>query len=146
MNSMGWEFSIQQEKELQIQIEKNGLIVTQFPQCNVINRWNFPTCNGVMSGLSLATIIMEAQESSGALEQADYALKRGRDVLIPQSAIDNPLIQWAKKYVGKGAYAFKTLKEVLQILNKNELILNKFDDEIVVSTVEMDWLHKHHNC
>lgn len=66
MNSMGWEFSIQQENELQIQIEKNGLVVTQFPTCNVINWWNFPTRNGVMSGLSLATIIMEAQESSGA--------------------------------------------------------------------------------
>ena len=50
-----------------------------------------------MSGLSLATIIMEAGESSGALKQADYALKQGRDVLIPQSAIDNPLIQWPKK-------------------------------------------------
>ena len=57
------------------------------------NRWNFPTRNGVMSGISLATIIMEAQESSGAQKQADYALKRGSDVLIPQSAIDNPLIQ-----------------------------------------------------
>lgn len=43
-----------------------------------------------MSGISLATIIMEVQESSGALKQADYVLKRGRDVLIPQSAIDNP--------------------------------------------------------
>ena len=91
-----------------------------------------------MSGLSLATIIMEAGESSGALKQADYALKQGRDVLIPQSAIDNSLIQWPKKYVGKGAHAFKTLKEVLQVLNRNELLLNKFDDEIVVSTVEMD--------
>lgn len=30
------------------------------------NRRNFPTCNGVMSGISLATIIMEADESSGA--------------------------------------------------------------------------------
>ena len=32
----------------------------------------------------------------------------------------------------------KTLKEVLQILNRNKLILNKFDYEIVVSTFEMD--------
>ena len=127
-----------ENKNLQIQIEKNGLVVSQFPPCNAINRWNFPTRNGVMSGLSLATIIMEAKESSGALKQADYALKQGRDVLIPQSAIDNPLIQWPKKYASKGAHVFKTLKEVLQILNKNELILNKFDDEIVVSTVEMD--------
>ena len=91
-----------------------------------------------MSGISLATIIMEAGESSGALKQADYALKQGRDVLIPQSTIDNPLIPWPKKYVSKGAHAFKTLKEVLQILKRNELFLNKFNDEIVVSTVEMD--------
>lgn len=129
-----------ENKDLQIQIEKNGLVVSQFPPCNVINRWNFPTRNGVMSGISLATIIMEAGESSGALKQADYALKQGRDVLIPQSAIDNPLIQWPKKYVGKGAHAFKTLKEALQILNRNELLLNLFNNNDMeeVSNVEMD--------
>ena len=129
-----------ENKDLQIQIEKNGLVVSQFPPCNAINRWNFPTRNGVMSGISLATIIMEAGESSGALKQADYALKQGRDVLIPQSAIDNPLIQWPKKYVSKGAHAFKTLKEVLQILNRNELLLNLFNntDMEEVSNVEMD--------
>ena len=127
-----------ENKDLQIQIEKNGLVVSQFPPCNAINRWNFPTRNGVMSGISLATIIMEAGESSGALKQADYALKQGRDVLIPQSAIDNPLIQWPKKYVSKGAHAFKTLKEVLQILNRNELLLNMLDNDMKVSTVEMD--------
>ena len=129
-----------ENKDLQIQIEKNGLVVSQFPPCNPINRWNFPTRNGVMSGISLATIIMEAGESSGALKQADYALKQGRDVLIPQSAIDNPLIQWPKKYVSKGAHAFKTLKEVLQILNRNELLLNLFNNSDMeeVSNVEMD--------
>lgn len=127
-----------ENKDLQIQIEKNGLVVSQFPPCNAINRWNFPTRNGVMSGLSLATIIMEAGESSGALKQADYALKQGRDVLIPQSAIDNPLIQWPKKYVSKGAHVFKTLKEVLQILNRKELLLKMLDNDMKVSTVEMD--------
>ena len=113
-------------------------MVSQFPPCNAVNRWNFPTRNGVMSGLSLATIIMEAGESSGALKLADYALKRGRDVLIPQSAIDNPLIQWPKKYVGKGAHTFKTLKAVLQILNRNELLLNMLDNDMKVKAVEMD--------
>lgn len=91
-----------------------------------------------MNGISLATIIMEAKESSGALKQADYALKQGRDVLIPQSAIDNPLIQWPKKYVSKGAHAFKTLKEVLQLLNRNKLLLNMTDNDAKVSVVGMD--------
>jgi DNA processing protein len=129
-----------ENKELQIEIEKKGLVVSQFPPCNNIFRWNFPTRNATMSGISLATIIMEAGETSGALKQADYALKQGRDVLIPQSAIENPSINWPKKYVSKGAYAFKTLKEALEILNKNELLLDIFNknDMEEISDVEMD--------
>lgn len=129
-----------ENKELQMEIEKKGLVISQFPPCNTVNRWNFPTRNGVMSGISLATIIMEAGETSGALKQADYALKQCRDVLIPQSAVDSDLIQWPKKYVAKGAHAFKTLKEVLEILNKNELLLDLFNNSDMeeVNNVEMD--------
>ena len=129
-----------ENKELQKKIEEKGLVVSQFPPCNSVKRWNFPIRNATMSGISLATIIMEAGETSGALKQADYALKQGRDVLIPQSAIDNPSIKWPQKYVSKGAHAFKTLKEVLEILNKNELLLDIFNknDMEEVSDVEMD--------
>lgn len=129
-----------ENRELQIEIEKKGLVVSQFPPCNQVYRWNFPIRNATMSGLSLATIIMEAGETSGALKQADYALKQGRDVLIPQSAIHNPLIQWPQKYVMKGAYSFKNLKEVLEILNKNEVLQDVFNasDMEEVSDVEMD--------
>lgn len=129
-----------ENKELQMEIEEHGLVVSQFPPCNTVNRWNFPIRNATMSGISLATIIMEAGETSGALKQADYALKQGRDVLIPQSAIQNPLIQWPAKYVSKGAFAFKNLKEVLEILNKNDVLLNLFNssDMEEISNVEMD--------
>ena len=115
-----------ENKDLQLEIEKKGLVVSQFPPCNVVNRRNFPMRNAIMSGISLATIIMEAGETSGALKQADYALKQGRDVLIPQSAIDNNLIQWPKKYVSKGARVFKTLKQALEILNTNDVLSNLF--------------------
>lgn len=129
-----------ENKDLQISIEEKGLVVSQFPPCNPVYRWNFPTRNGTMSGISLATIIMEAGETSGALRQADYALKQGRDVLIPQSAINNSSILWPKKYIKKGAHAFKNLKEVLQILNDNEVLYNLFDNDDMeeVNNVEMD--------
>lgn len=129
-----------ENKDLQIEIETKGLVVSQFPPCNIVNRWNFPIRNATMSGISLATIIMEAGETSGALKQADYALKQGRDVLIPQSAIENPLIQWPKKYVNKGAHSFKTLKAVLEILNGNDLLLDLFNktDMEELGDVEMD--------
>ena len=129
-----------ENKDLQLSIEEKGLVVSQFPSCNPVYRWNFPTRNGTMSGISLATIIMEAGETSGALRQADYALKQGRDVLIPQSAINNSSISWPKKYIKKGAHAFKNLKEVLQILNDNEVLYNLFDNDDMeeVNNVEMD--------
>lgn len=129
-----------ENRKLQIEIEKNGLIVSQFPPCNVINKWNFPIRNATMSGISLATIIMEAGETSGALKQADHALKQGRDVLIPQSAVDDPMIKWPNKYVRKGAKAFSTLKDALIILSENNMMKEIFDHmskEEVVS-VEMD--------
>ena len=129
-----------ENKKLQQEIEKKGLVISQFPPCNVINRWNFPTRNGTMSGISLATIIMEAGETSGALKQADYALKQGRDVLIPNSALQNTLIKWPAKYVKRGAKVFTTLKDALIILSKNtvlkELFCNIIGEE--VTNVVMD--------
>lgn len=125
---------------MQIEIENKGLVISQFPPCNKVNRWNFPTRNATMSGISLATIIMEAGETSGALRQADYALKQERVVLIPKSAINNNLITWPKKYVAKGAQVFETLMDVLATLNKVELLNDIFSHEDMeeITDVEMD--------
>lgn len=98
-----------------------------------------------MSGISVATVIMEAGETSGALKQADYALKQGRTVLIPKSAVDSSLITWPKKYIERGAHQFANLKEVLQTLNRNDVLKNLFDktaDE-EIEDVEMDLFPKH---
>lgn len=93
-----------------------------------------------MSGISLATIIMEAGETSGALKQADYALKQGRDVLIPNSALQNTLIKWPAKYVQRGAKVFTTLKDALIILSKNTVLKESFTNTTgeEVTNVEMD--------
>lgn len=129
-----------ENKELQLQIEKKGLVISQFPPCNETFRWNFPLRNATMSGVSLATIIMEAGETSGALKQADYALKQSRDVLIPKSAIDNPVIRWPRKYIDRGAKSFSTLREALEILNANQVLKGvfKISDLEEVKDVEMD--------
>lgn len=110
-----------ENKETQIEIEEKGLVVSQFSPANKTQRWFFPLRNGVMSGLSLATVIMEAGETSGALKQADFALKQGREVLIPQSALDMKTIAWPKKYVEKGAKAVKNSKDVLRILAESDI-------------------------
>lgn len=109
-----------ENKELQLAIEKHGLVISQFPPCNRY-KWNFPLRNATMSGISIATIIMEAGERSGALRQADHCLKQGRNILIPHSLLYSSLL-WPRKYIQKGAHTFKNLKEVLELINKSDIL------------------------
>lgn len=110
-----------ENKNIQLQIEKKGLIVSQFPPSSQTQRWFFPLRNGVMSGLSLATVIMEAGETSGALKQADFALKQGRQIIIPKNVLKTPKISWPQKYVKKGASVVETPIDVLKVLAENNI-------------------------
>lgn len=118
-----------ENKEVQLEIEKKGLIVSQFSPATKTERWFFPLRNGVMSGLSLATVIMEAGETSGALKQADFAIKQGRQVLIPVKALEMSTITWPKRYVEKGAQTVATPKEILQKLAENHIFNKDMEEE-----------------
>ena len=127
-----------ENKEVQLEIEKRGLVVSQFSPATKTERWFFPLRNGVMSGLSLATVIMEAGETSGALKQADFAIKQGRQVLIPVKALEISTLTWLKRYMEKGAQTVATPKEILQKLADNN-ILNKGihkEEQLDVSSIE----------
>lgn len=114
-----------ENKEVQLEIEKKGLVVSQFSPATKTERWFFPLRNGVMSGLSLATVIMEAGETSGALKQADFALKQNRQILIPSKALEMTTISWPKKYVEQGAEVVTTPRDIMQKLAENKV----FDGE-----------------
>lgn len=125
-----------ENKNVQLEIEKRGLIVSQFPPSSKTQRWFFPLRNGVMSGLSLATVIMEAGETSGALKQADFALKQGRQVLIPKSALELRTITWPEKYVQKGAEVVTSPTDVLRFLAENNIF--KVSDECNMEQQTLD--------
>lgn len=110
-----------ENKNVQLEIEKKGLVVSQFAPSSKTQRWFFPLRNGVMSGLSLATVIMEAGETSGALKQADFALKQGRQIIIPKNILKIEKITWPQKYVQKGAAVVETPNDVLKVLADNNI-------------------------
>lgn len=122
-----------ENKEVQLEIEKKGLVVSQFSPATKTERWFFPLRNGVMSGLSLATVIMEAGETSGALKQADFAIKQGRQVLIPSKALELETITWPKKYVEQGAQVVKSPKDIIQKLAENHIFNGKVKMETQMS-------------
>jgi len=125
-----------ENKEIQLEIEKRGLVVSQFSPASKTQRWFFPLRNGVMSGLSLATVIMEAGETSGALKQADFALKQGRQVLIPQKALEMDKITWPAKYVQRGAIVVGSPSDVLRELAGNNIFKMESESESVQQTLE----------
>ena len=62
------------------EIVKNGAVVSQFLPASAPKRHHFPRRNRTLSGLSLATVVIEAGVPSGTLITATAAAEQGRDV------------------------------------------------------------------
>jgi DNA processing protein len=79
---------------------ETGCLVSEYPPGIPARPDYFPRRNRILSGLSQATLVVEAGEGSGALHTANHAFEQGRDVFaVPgsvfsrQSAGTNQLIR-----------------------------------------------------
>lgn len=111
-----------ENKELQDQIAKDYLLISQVPlwiysqQDYRSNRTFFPERNVTMSALTQATIIVEASETSGTLIQARAALAQNRKLFILDSCFENPNITWPERFLKKGAIRVKNITDITEIL------------------------------
>lgn len=107
-----------ENKALQLEIAKRFLLISQVPfsryahQTYRQNRLFFPERNVTMSALTLATIIVEAGETSGTLIQARAALEQGRKLFILENNFQNPNLTWPKRLEQKGAIRIKDYDEI----------------------------------
>ena len=95
---------------------ENGIVVSEFEVGRKPDRMNFPRRNRIISGLSYATIMVEASSKSGALITVDYALNQGREVYIA------PYDEKLKEYFGN----HKLYKEGAKIIYYITDILEDF--------------------
>lgn len=71
-------------------VDAGGLILSEFPLRSNADIFTFPQRNRIIAGLSLATIVLEAPESSGALITAKLAFDYNRDVFAVPGQIFDP--------------------------------------------------------
>ena len=97
-------------------IADKGLLISEFPMDTAPLTYNFPRRNRIISGLSLATVIVEAAPKSGALITADYALQQHKEVFVVPGNIDSIYSQGANRLIKDGALMALSAQEVLEEL------------------------------
>ncbi|OGL61147.1 MAG: DNA protecting protein DprA [Candidatus Tectomicrobia bacterium RIFCSPLOWO2_12_FULL_69_37] len=100
-------------QELRAKIASQGSVISEFPWEATPYPANFPRRNRVISGLSAATIVIEAAHRSGALLTARLAAEQGREVM----ALPGPV------HTGKSGGCHRLIKEGAQLVEGVEDIL-----------------------
>ncbi|MFC0014335.1 MULTISPECIES: DNA-processing protein DprA [Allobacillus] len=99
-------------------IERHGLLLTEYPPDMKPNRWHFPERNRIISGLSRATLIIEATKRSGTMITADQALEQGKDVFVVPDSIFLPEAEGCLKLLQEGAIPITNPQDLLDWWNK----------------------------
>ncbi len=67
-------------RDIQKEIEENGLAISEYPDGILARRYFFPMRNRIISGISEVVIVAEAALRSGSLITAEAAVEQGRRV------------------------------------------------------------------
>jgi DNA processing protein len=111
-----------ENKLLQQRIANDHLVISQVPivrhsrQTFHGNRLFFPERNATMSALTVATVIVEAGETSGTLIQARHAIQQKRKLFILDSCFRDPRLAWPAKFLERGAIRVSDFDEVVKHL------------------------------
>jgi DNA processing protein len=101
---------------LAAEIVCEGLIVSEYAPGVEPAPWRFPARNRIVAGLTLATVVIEARERSGALITADLALDEGREVLAVPGEITSQLSRGTNHLLRLGAVPVTCAADVLRVI------------------------------
>ena len=87
--------------------------MTQFPFNRKADKQSFPIRNRIVAGMTLGTVVVEANLTSGALITANFATEYGRQVFAVPGRIDSPRSKGCHELIKKGAKLCEGAEDIL---------------------------------
>lgn len=99
------------------EIVANGAVISNYPLGTRPERGNFPPRNRIISGLSIAVVIVEAGKKSGALITANFANEQGRDVFAVPGKIYSSQSVGPNQLIKDGAHPLLSPEDLIEALD-----------------------------
>ncbi|MDK2982188.1 MAG: processing protein [Chloroflexota bacterium] len=110
-----------EHRNLAAAIQQNGALISDYYPGTAPEGNNFPPRNRIISGLSLAVVIIEAGERSGALITANFAAGQGREVFAVPGTIYAPRSKGTNRLIRDGALPLLDFSEILEALKLTQI-------------------------
>ena len=110
-----------EHRDLYNAIFQKGLLVSERPLGYSPTAKDFPRRNRIIAGLAKGTVIVEANERSGSLITARYALEHNREVMaVPGSPLD-PRSKGTNGLIRDGATLIESVEDVISALTSSPI-------------------------
>jgi len=114
-------------------IENSGAIISEYPIGTEAFKNQFLERNRIVSGLCVATIVVEAPQESGALVTARLSAEQGREVFVVPGPINHPNYCGSHKLIRDGARLVSSVDDIFEDLGidicQPKLVFEKIKDK-----------------
>jgi len=120
-----------EHRQLSERIVEQGALISDYYPGTPPDGVNFPPRNRIISGLSLASVIIEAGEKSGALITAEFAATQGREVFSVPGPIFAPRSKGTNRLIRDGALPLTDFNELLEALNLTQVEEYRYAKKVI---------------
>lgn len=104
----------QEHVPLAREIAQHGAVISEYPMEFSPTRHSFPMRNRIISGISRATLVVEAGLNSGSLITASFACEQGRTLFAVPGQADNPQAAGCNKLIRQNAILVENFDHILE--------------------------------
>ncbi|TWU51031.1 hypothetical protein Poly51_43250 [Rubripirellula tenax] len=118
-------------------IAAHGAVISEYPPYAKPRAGMFPQRNRIIAGLSLATLVIEAPDRSGALITARIAMEQNREVLAVPGPVTSRASRGCNQLIRDGAKLVQTVDDILEELGPMRAPVQTTDGSEIRNVAEL---------